>query len=189
MFENIRTDIKQAFHRRKAVNAIGILDLLLFESHGIQAVVIYRFGRWLEKMRKHRLGWAIAYPLFPIYWLFSAFVRKAYGIDLDQSADIAPGFCITHFGGIEVKNCRIGPRCNIHQQVKLKQGEVTDRGPVIGEGVYIGPHAQVCADVNVGDGASIGAGAVVTEDIPQNCLVLGNPGRIVQRNYDNQAVL
>jgi serine acetyltransferase len=60
---------------------------------------------------------------------------------------------------------------------------------VIGEGVYIGAHAQICADVSVGDGATIGAGAVVTQDIPDHCLVLGNPGRIAQQNYDNRGFL
>jgi acetyltransferase-like isoleucine patch superfamily enzyme len=60
---------------------------------------------------------------------------------------------------------------------------------VIGEKVWIGAHAQICANVSVGDGSSIGAGAVVTQDIPQCCLVLGNPGRIAQRDYDNSAFL
>ena len=189
MFENIRADLIQTLHRRKAANTIGVLNLLILESHGLQALVIYRFGRWLSHVRKHRYGWAIAAPLYPAYWILSACVRKAYGIDLDQSADIAPGLCITHFGGIEVRNCRIGPRCNIHQQVKLGPGKTTNRGPVIGEGVYIGAHAHICANIIVGEGATIGAGAVVTQDIPHHCLVLGNPGRIAQRDYDNRSLL
>jgi serine O-acetyltransferase len=189
MFENIRTDMKYAFHRRETRYVIDVLNLLLMEGHGLQALMIYRFGRWLGSVGKHRYGWAIAAPLYPAYWLLSVCVRKAYGIDLDQSADIAPGLCITHFGGIEVRSCRIGSRCNIHQQVKLGPGEAMDKGPVIGEGVYIGAHAQICADVSVGDGATIGAGAVVTQDTPTHCLVLGNPGRIIQRGYDNRTLL
>ena len=189
MFDNIRADTIQTLHRRRAFNAIDIMDLLLLESQGIQTLMIYRFGRWLGSIRTHRFGWVIAVPLYPAYWILSVCVRKAYGIDLDQSADIAPGLCITHFGGIEVRNCRIGPRCNIHQQVKLGPGSAMDKGPMIGEGVYIGAHAQIYADVSIGDGATIGAGATVTEDIPHHCLVLGNPGRITQQNYDNSALL
>jgi len=57
---------------------------------------------------------------------------------------------------------------------------------VIGKGVFIGAHAQICADISVGDGASIGPGTVITQDIPHHCLVLGNPSRITQRNYNNR---
>jgi serine O-acetyltransferase len=186
VFENIRADTMRVFRKNRAIN---VLHLLLI-SYGLHALVIYRFGRWLRNVRKHRLGWVIAAPLYPVYWMLSVCVRKAYGINLEQSADIAAGFYINHFGGIELRNCRIGPRCNIQQQVKLGPAETTDRGGlVIGEGVFIGAHAQICSEVSVGDGTTIGAGAVVTQDIPHNCLVLGNPGRIVQRDYDNSAFL
>ena len=60
---------------------------------------------------------------------------------------------------------------------------------MIGERVYIGAHAHIYADVTIGDGATIGAGAVITEDIAPYCLVLGNPGRIIQQDYDNSALL
>ena len=109
-----------------------------------------------------------------MYWILSAWARNAYGINLDQSANIAPGFYINHFGGVEVRNCIIGPHCNIQQHAKVG-GENTDMRPVIGEGVWIGAHSRVCANVNVGDGAAIGVGAVVTQDVPGHCLVLGNP--------------
>ncbi len=190
MFEYVRADTMRVIHRRRAVHAIDILRFL-WEDCGLQTLVIYRFGRWLGSMRKHRYGRAIVTPLRPVYWILSICVRKAYGIDLDQSADIAPGLCIVHFGGIEVRNCRIGSGCIIHQQAKLVGlSETSSGGLVIGEGVYIGPHAQICADIYIGDGATIGAGAVVTQDIPPHCLVLGNPGRIIsQRDYDNRALL
>lgn len=188
MFENIRAD---TMHVHRCTGTLRPLDVLhsLWMNYGLRALVIYRFGRWLSRVRKHCFGRAIAAILYPAYWILSIYVRKAYGIDLEQSADIAPGLYINHFGGIKVRNCRIGPRCNIQHQVKLGPAEITDKGPVIGEGVYIGAHAQIYADVSVGDGATIGAGAVVSQDIPHHCLVLGNPGRIAQRDYDNSALL
>jgi serine O-acetyltransferase len=188
MFKNIRADIMCFLGGEEACQVINVLHLL-WSSYGFQALLIYRLGRWLGRVRKHPFGWVITAPLYPVYWMLSACVRKAYGINLDQSADIAAGFYICHFGGIEVRNCRIGPRCAIYQQVKLGSVGATGRGPVIGEGVFIGPHAQILADVYVGDGASIGAGAVITQDIPSRCLVLGNPGRIAQRDRDNSAFL
>lgn len=188
MFENIRLDIMRAYGRRKRVRASGDL-FVMCKSYGLQALLVYRFGRWLGGLRRQRLGWVIAAPLYPGYWLFSVLVRQAYDIHLDQSADIAPGLYISHFGGIEVRNCRIGPHCAIYQQVKLGPADAAGRGPVIGERVFIGANAQIRAGVSIGDGATIGVGAVVTEDIPHRCLVLGKPGRVAQRDYDNSAVL
>jgi serine acetyltransferase len=184
MFDNIRADMMRVLREERALRTIDVLRLLRVNV-GLQALVIYRFGRWLNNVRKYRFGWATA-TLYPIYGILSACVRKAYGIDLDQSADIAPGFYINHLGGIQVRNCRIGSRCTIYQQVKLGPAEGTDRGPVIGEGVFISAHAQICADISVGDGASIGPGTVITQDVPHHSLVLGNPSRIAQRNYNNR---
>jgi len=193
MFKNIRADTLRVHRRTETLRPIDFLHSL-WVNYGLQALVIYRFGRWLSSVRKNRFGWAIAYPLYPLFWLLSVLARQAYGINLEQSADIAPGLYIGHFGGVDVKNCRIGPRCAIQQQVKLggpetAGGRQAARGPIIGEGVWIGAHAQICADISVGDGATIGAGTVVKNDIPQRCLVLGNPGRIAQREYDNRAFL
>jgi serine O-acetyltransferase len=184
MFDNIRADMMRVLREERALRTIDVLRLLRVNV-GLQALVIYRFGRWLNNVRKYRFGWATT-PLYPIYGILSVCVRKAYGIDLDQSADIAGGFYINHLGGIQVRNCRIGSRCTIYQQVKLGPVEGTDRGPVIGEGVFISAHARICADISVGDGASIGPGTVITQDVPPHSLVLGNPSRIAQRNYNNR---
>jgi serine O-acetyltransferase len=179
------------FSHSKGKKSLVAIDVphLLWKNYGLQALVIYRFGRWLESMRKHHYGWIIAAPLYPIYWVLSIYVRKAYSINLEQSADISPGLYISHFGGIEVRNCHIDSHCSIYQQVKLGGDDATNNGLVIGKGVFISPNAQILENINIGNYATIGAGAVVTQDIPDFCLVLGNPGRIVQRDYDNSSFL
>ncbi|MGZ8237544.1 MAG: serine O-acetyltransferase [Methylobacter sp.] len=187
MFENIRADIMRVHRSSVPLRPIDVLHSFWI-NYGLQALAIYRFGRWLSSVRKHCISWPLTIPLYPVYWVLSAWARNAYGINLDQSANIAPGFYINHFGGVEVRNCIIGPHCNIQQHAKVG-GENTDMRPVIGERVWIGAHSRVCANVNVGDGAAIGVGAVVTQDVPGHCLVLGNPSRIVQRDYDNRALL
>jgi serine acetyltransferase len=189
MFENIGYDMKRTLlHQGKISSTINVLRLL-WKNEGFQVLIIYRFGRWLGRVSKCRYGWSIVATLFPIYWILSVCARKAYDIDLDQSADIAPGAYIAHLGGIKVRNCRIGSSCYLGQQIKLKSAKANGKGLTIGESVYIGAHAQICANLTIGDSATIGAGAVVTQDIPHHCLVLGNPGRIVQQNYDNHSFL
>lgn len=64
-----------------------------------------------------------------------------------------------------------------------------NRQAKIGDSVYIGAHARINANISIGNGVTIGAGAFVTEDIPDHSLVLGNPARIAKRGYDNSALL
>jgi serine O-acetyltransferase len=155
---------------------------------GLQAVLVYRFGRLLESGRKFTVVW----PLLPFGWLLYALaallVRKCYGVFLAQTADIGAGFYVGHFGGVEVVNCRIGERCSVGQQTKV--GRATDRdGPQIGNGVWIGAHAKIFGAIRIGDGATIAPGARVIKDVPSRTLVVGDPARVVFRNYDNSAIL
>jgi len=53
----------------------------------------------------------------------------------------------------------------------------------IGDNVWIGEGAGILAGVKVGKGSIIGCGAVVTKDIPECCLAVGNPARVI-RKYD-----
>ncbi|SCP96225.1 acyltransferase [Anaerobium acetethylicum] len=51
----------------------------------------------------------------------------------------------------------------------------------IGNHVWIGEGAKILKGVNVGDGAVIAAGAIVTRDVPGNCLVAGIPAKIIKK--------
>lgn len=188
MFDHIRADT-QRFHRRTGPRHTLDVIRAIWQNYGLQALIIYRFGRWLGAAPNGFFKTILAAPLYPVYWLLALGARKAYGIQLEQSADIAPGLYIGHFGGIEVKHCRIGPNCAIQQQVKLVPLANTQRGPTVGKGVWIGAHAKICGDLAIGDGSTIGAGAVVIQDIPGRCLALGKPARVALKNYDNQAFL
>ena len=49
----------------------------------------------------------------------------------------------------------------------------------IGEGVWVAAHVKILAGVSIGDGAVIGANAVVTKDIPSNAIAVGTPARVI----------
>jgi serine O-acetyltransferase len=188
MFNYIRADIKRVLRYTDTMNSINVL-YAFWINFGLRVLVIYRLGRWLSNNRKIWYFWPFTIPLYPAFWLLSIFARKAYGIDLDQSADIGPGLYINHFGGIEVRNCRIGSHCNIQQQVKLGTNKTSDKSLIIGQGVYIGAHSKIFSNVTVGDGATIGAGTLVSQNVPQRSLLLGNPSRITQTDYDNSSLI
>ncbi|WP_321478829.1 sugar O-acetyltransferase [uncultured Bacteroides sp.] len=51
----------------------------------------------------------------------------------------------------------------------------------IGERCWIGGHSTICPGVTIGDRAVIGAGSVVTKDIPADSLAVGNPARVIRK--------
>ena len=52
---------------------------------------------------------------------------------------------------------------------------------IIGHDVWIGQYALIKQGITVGTGAVIGMGSVVTKDIPDYCVVVGNPARIIKK--------
>lgn len=59
---------------------------------------------------------------------------------------------------------------------------VISKGPVfIGKNVWIGDKATILPNVRIGDGAIIGANAVVSKDVPEYCVAVGIPARIIKR--------
>ena len=55
---------------------------------------------------------------------------------------------------------------------------------VIGNDVFIGADSVILPGVTIGSNVVVGAATVVTKDIPDNCVVVGNPGRIISSTKD-----
>jgi serine O-acetyltransferase len=184
MFDTIRADIGR-FHRQDERNTLR----LLWYSPGLKSLIAYRFGVWLRKIRRNPLCWPVVLVLAPFYWMLSAYVRLAFDIILDTSAVIGPGLYIGHFGGIRLRDCRLGSCCSIQQEVYLEPQAGGSDGPIIGNNVWIGAHARIQGPIKIGNGVTVGGGAFVTRDVAERCLVLGNPARVMQREYDNSSFL
>jgi len=157
---------------------------------GLQALLAYRFGRALARAGRRWYWWPLLPLGWPLYYLLSRYVRCAYDIRLELSADIGAGLYIGHFGNIIVRNCRLGTYCSIAQSVHIEPALADGSGgPVIGAHVWIGAHARIRGPFEVGSGSTLSAGTVVVRDVPARSLCLGNPGRIVMRGYDNERLL
>lgn len=87
-----------------------------------------------------------------------------------------------HSSIILIESC--GINCQIWQNVTLGKKKSGDNQPIptIGNNVKICAGAIVIGDVHIGDNSTIGAGAIVLKDVPDNCVVVGNPARIIKRN-------
>ena len=146
---------------------------LALATDGLWALAAYRAARAVRDLR----GPLAALGRFAA-GLFGWLVRIVTGIHLDPRAEIAPGFYIGHLGSIHVgAGVRIGPGCSIGQMCHLAASEAGG-APVLGARVYVGVGAKILGPVRIGDGAAIGANAVVLEDVPENAVVVGNPAAI-----------
>ena len=73
----------------------------------------------------------------------------------------------------------IGDNFYVNQLVTV--GEIEGKKPTIGDNVSIYTGAIVIGDIIIGDNVKIGAGSVVVKNIPNNCTVVGNPARIINK--------
>lgn len=55
---------------------------------------------------------------------------------------------------------------------------------VIGRNCWVGENSRICKGVTIGDGSIVAANAVVTKSVPPNCIVAGNPAKIVKTDID-----
>ncbi|MGW8114805.1 serine acetyltransferase [Caproicibacterium sp. NSD3] len=77
----------------------------------------------------------------------------------------------------------IGLNCWIYQNVTI--GEVNHKAPHIGNNCLIGAGATIVGNIQIGDNVKIGAGAVVSFDVPNNCTVVSQPPRVIERKEEN----
>lgn len=108
--------------------------------------------------------------------------RFLTGIEIHPGARIGPGFFIDHGMGVVIgETTEIGEDVTIYQGVTLggTGKETGKRHPTVRDGVIVGTGARVLGPVEIGEGAKVGAGAIVIRDVPPNSTVVGNPGRTV----------
>ena len=107
-----------------------------------------------------------------------------------NKSDIGPGFTLEHVGTIIIGPTTIGKNFRVAHNVTIGWGHSEKKPglPVIGDNVYIGTGSVVYGDISIGNGATICNGCILSRDIPDNSLVAGNPGRVVNFGYDNRHI-
>lgn len=115
-----------------------------------------------------------------VYWIGYRLIETLTGISLPHNAQIGGGLRIYHFGNIFINpGVVIGCNCTLRQGVTIGNRVADGPVPLIGDDVDIGAYAQLLGGIRVGNGARIGAMAVVLMDVPDGCTVVGNPARII----------
>jgi serine O-acetyltransferase len=77
----------------------------------------------------------------------------------------------------------IGEDVIIGHQVTMGGRDLTETAPQVGDGVYIGAGAKILGAVRIGRGATVGANAVVTKDVPAAATVVGANRILASRSH------
>ncbi|WP_415492226.1 serine O-acetyltransferase [Acetobacter sp.] len=138
---------------------------------GYQAVQTYRVAHWLwHEGRRH-----LALHL-------QSRASELFGVDIHPAAHLGRRILFDHGSGIVVgETSVIEDDVSILQNVTLGgTGKHSgDRHPKVRRGVLIGAGAKVLGNIEIGEGAKIGAGSIVLEPVPPFTTVVGNPARKV----------
>lgn len=121
--------------------------------------------------------------LFFLARLVSEIARLLTGIEIHPGACLGRRLVIDHGMGLVIgETAEIGDDCILFHGVTLGgvKFERRKRHPTLGRQVIIGAGAKILGPVNIGDGARVGANAVVTKDVAPGTTVVGNPAKILE---------
>lgn len=136
---------------------------ILFLYPGPKALFFHRIGHIFYKSELHFLA-----------RLICELSRFLTGIEIHPGAQIGRRLVIDHGSGVVIgETSVIGDDCIIFHGVTLGglKFDRVKRHPTVGNKVLIGSGAKILGPVNIGDGARIGANAVVTKDVEPNTTV------------------
>lgn len=179
VWREIEQDIRGAhFNRRftslreqsRVRRVLAVADVFL--NSRLIAVVLFRLKRRLQRLHV---------PVFPA--LLDRLCILGFNVNLGDYTDIGGGLYLPHGNVVVDGLVCIGRNCVIAPWVTIGTNG-TVAGPHIGDNVFIGTGAKVLGAIRIGDGARIGANAVVIDDVPPGTTVVGIPARPVRGHRD-----
>lgn len=150
--------------------SLSVILKLLFRYMPLRAMAWFRLGCWCKQ---HRI------PFFTGF--IQRLIYRRHGLEIVVGADIGGGLYIAHPIGTVIAPRRMGRNCSIIAAVTIGMRNEWEF-PSIGDNVFIGAGARILGGISVGDGAQIGANAVVIRDIPPGVTAVGIPARVLQAN-------
>ena len=115
-----------------------------------------------------------------VFWYKRFIANKLYGAHLDKTVRLSSSTVIdkNNSKGIYIGEYTYlagGVIVFAHDYCRSMYKETH-----IGKNCFIGAHAMIMCGVTIGDEVIVGAGAIVTKDVPSNCIVAGNPARVIR---------
>lgn len=148
------------------------LEVILYPS--FRVIISYRIAHKLYEKKHYFLA-----------RLISQIAAHRTGIEIHPGAEIGKGLFIDHGSGVIIgETTIIGDNVTLYQGVTLggTGKEHGKRHPTLKDNVMVSAGAKILGSFTIGENSKIGAGSVVLHEIPDNCTVVGVPGRVVRRN-------
>ncbi|QOY92336.1 serine O-acetyltransferase [Paludibaculum fermentans] len=176
MFSTFRQDVEQKFPPPLTLRTC----IVAFFEMSVWAVGIFRFGKWVDRLRFRPARKALLVVYFFLYKISEALS----GIRISIYSEIGPGLIVHNFGGVIIHG-RLGRNCVIVQGAQLiARADGKDSGwPTLGDNVYVGSGAKVLGGIRIGDNVRIGANAVVMTDVPDGAVVMPPESRVIRGFY------
>jgi putative colanic acid biosynthesis acetyltransferase WcaB len=114
--------------------------------------------------------------------VYRAYSLTVLGIDIPVDTRIGSNLRIYHGLSIVVSSAAVlGDNVVLRQGTTIGASGGRGSAPTIGNGVDIGANVTIIGAISIGDNAQIGAGAVVTRDVPRDAVAVGNPAKVIMR--------
>lgn len=144
-------------------------------------MVFFRFNKIAEKGRFYFICW------IPFLVLYRFFVEWLLGVELPWKTKVGKGLIIFHGHSLVINDSSvIGENCVLRHCTTIGNKEIStgvfSQCPIIGNNVDIGSNVVLIGPITIGNNVKIGAGSVVVKDVPSDCVVVGNPARIIKRS-------
>lgn len=171
--------IKSDISRYKATGARNTLRII-FLTQTFWATCFYRVFNYLY-IKTSRIHF-LRLPIALLYHINVKIIQILTQISIPVGTKVGSGLYLAHFGPIIISgSATIGDNCNLGNQVIIGFGRIKGKPgfPELGNRVFVGPGAKIFGPVKIGNDVSIGANAVVTEDVPPRATVIGIPAKII----------
>jgi serine O-acetyltransferase len=170
-----RIDLRAIRDRDPACSQFWI-PLLYFK--GFHALQSYRIGHWLWSEGRRSLARHLQNR-----------ISEVFAVDIHPAARLGKGILIDHGTGVV-----IGETAVVDDNVSMLHGvtlggtgkESGDRHPKVRSGVLLSVGVKLIGNIEIGEGAKVGAGSVVLEDVPPHTTAVGVPARVVGRPASDQ---
>lgn len=146
--------------------------------HSIKSLIVVMSFRLSSTLAGHD-NFLVRCLGLPVRISYKLVVELVMGVELPDRVKAGPGLAVFHGVGLVVNSqTRIGRNVTLRQNTTIGVKSEGEGAPIICDDVSIGANAVILGDITIGARTLIGAGAVVTQDCPEDSIAYGAKARI-----------